>query len=273
MFERFKAKRPGTPLRHMAAYQFLQWMFCLILTTVYRCRVFRSHRVPAGGAVLIVANHQSYMDPPLIGMPVRQRHLDYVARIGLFESRWFGVFIGALNATPIRDQGGGDVGAMRLILGRLAEGRAVVIFPEGSRTHDGAIHEFKRGAAVLLKRSRCPVIPVAVEGCFDAWPRFRRIPRLLGCRVAVAYGRPVEHDVLLADGPEAAMARLHDEVEHLRLCLRRLLRMRSSGRFPPHGPGDVASFTAREAAPKLAPQSPDGSQTGEAGKSPSSAPR
>lgn len=232
----------------MVAYQILQWMIWVVMTTLYRCRVFHPERVPVEGAVLVVANHQSYMDPPLIGMPVRRRHLDYVARIGLFESRWFGVFIGALNATPIRDQGS-DVAAMKLILGRLAEGRAVVIFPEGSRTHDGAIHEFKRGAAVLLKRSRCPVIPVAVEGCFDAWPRSRRFPRLLGCRVAVLYGHPIDHDDLMAGGAEAAMARLHDQVERQRLRLRRLLRIRSAGRFPRRGPGDAPSFSAPGAAP------------------------
>ena len=109
------------------------------------------------------------------------------------------------------------------MLRRLEGGRAVLIFPEGSRTTDGRVAPFKRGVAVLVKRSRCPVVPVALEGAYEAWPRSRRLPRWLGHRVAVMYGRPIPHDELMHGGADAALLRLHDEVEAMRLALRERL--------------------------------------------------
>lgn len=244
MFNRLRAKRPGTPLRHLVLYQFLQTLLWLSLRLLYRHRAYGAEHVPATGPVLIVANHQSFLDPPVIGVPIWQRHLDFVARLGLFQGTgFFGRLISALNALPIKEEGG-DAAAIKEVLRRLGAGRAVLIFPEGSRSETGAMDPFKRGVAVLVKRSGCPVLPAAVEGCFDAWPRHRRWPRLLGARVAVAFGRPIPHDELMAEGAEAALARLTAEVDALRLDLRRRLREQTHGRYPPPGPGDEPAVKA-----------------------------
>lgn len=194
----------------------------IVFGVVYRARGYGAHRVPRRGPVLLVANHQSHLDPPLIGL-MCPRPLWYVARIGLFKSRPFAWLIRALNAIPIR-QGESDAAAIRSIISRLEAGGAVLIFPEGSRTPDGALQPLARGAAVLIRRTRCPVVPVAVEGCFDAWPRSRTLPRLTGQRLAVAFGEPIGHDELMANGPEAALERLAREIEALRQRLRRLRR-------------------------------------------------
>ena len=127
------------------------------------------------------------------------------------------------------------------MLARLALGHPVVLFPEGSRSPDGAPLPFKRGVALLLKRSRCPVVPVAVEGCAEAFPKGARFPRLWGKRIAVMVGHPISHDELLKDGPDAALARLTGEIESMRLELRSKLRAATNGRYPPRGPGDSAS--------------------------------
>ncbi|MCA9297823.1 MAG: 1-acyl-sn-glycerol-3-phosphate acyltransferase, partial [Phycisphaerales bacterium] len=149
----------------------------------------------------------------------------------LFRNPVFAWLIRTVVAFPI-DHSKGDMGAIRTTLQRLEEGHAVLIFPEGSRTETGAQIEYKRGVSLLLKRSKVPVLPVAVEGCFDAWPRRRVIPTLCRHRVAVRIVKVIEHDDLMSEGADRALARLHDEVEALRQDLGTWMRRVSHGRMP-----------------------------------------
>lgn len=238
MLSRFRQKRPGTPLGQMLFYEIIRRSVRILFGVIYRLRVRGLEHLPPTGAVLIVANHQSFLDPPAIGSAVGVRHLDFVARLGLFQSsRAFGWLIHTLNSVPIKEEGG-DAAAIKEILRRLDAGRAVLIFPEGSRSEDGAMEPFKRGVAVLVKRAKCPVMPAAVEGCFDAWSRHQKRPRVTGARIAVAFGEPIGHDELMKDGADAALTRLSSEVDRMRLGLRQELRRASNGRFPPAGAGD-----------------------------------
>jgi len=204
----------------------------------YRARVVHPERLPMTGPLLIAANHQSYLDPPLIGSFARRRPLSFIAKAGLFNFGPFGWLIRSLNSVPIREDSG-DTGAIKEVLRRLEAGHAVLIFPEGTRSPDGAMHEFKRGVALLVKRAKCPVIPVAVEGCWDAWPPEGKI-RLFGKRIALMFGEPIASSELMKDGPDAGMARLAAEIERMRLDLRKQLRERSGGRCPSSGAGDHA---------------------------------
>ncbi|MBM4108145.1 MAG: 1-acyl-sn-glycerol-3-phosphate acyltransferase [Phycisphaerae bacterium] len=203
---------PG-PLQRLI-YRLARATVALLTSIVYRARAFGAHRVPARGGVLLVANHQSHLDGPLIGIAAH-RPLWFVARVGLFSFKPFGWLLAALNSIPIR-QGESDAAAIRALIARLDAGGAVLIFPEGSRTPDGSLQPFSRGTALLIKRTGCPVVPVAVEGCFDAWPRSRLLPRLWRRRVAVAFGEPIGHDELMRDGPDGALTRLAEEIESLR---------------------------------------------------------
>jgi 1-acyl-sn-glycerol-3-phosphate acyltransferase len=227
------------------------------MVVLYRARHLGRARLPRTGAVLLVANHQSYIDPPLVGITVRSRHLDFIARMGLFNSPILDRILRAVNSVPIREEGG-DAAAIKEILRRLDQGRAVLIFPEGTRSPDGAMRPFKRGVAVLVKRAKCPVVPVAVEGCFDAWPRERKWPRLLGQHVAVAFDHPISHAELMAAGPDAALELLEARIERMRVALRRWMRRTSHGRYPPAGAGDSvmdAADSGRRAASQSAGES------------------
>lgn len=212
------SRRPDASLGQVLFYELVRAVAALLFVLLYRVRVYGSRRVPQSGAVLIAANHQSFLDPPLIGSFARPRHMSFVAKIGLFTFKPFAWFIGALNATPIKEEGG-DAAAIKEVLRRLGAGHAVVIFPEGSRTPDGKQHAFKRGVAVLMKRAKCPVVPAAVVGCYEAWPIHQKLPSLLGHRILVAYGEPISHDELLRDGPDAALRRIESEVTRLRVAL------------------------------------------------------
>ena len=115
----------------------------------------------------------------------------------------------------------------------------MLIFPEGTRTPNGRVQPFKRGVILLVKRSHCPVVPVAIEGPFDIWPKGGKM-RLFSARIAVRFGEPIPAEELMRDGPDAALARMAREIETMRLGLRRMLRRHTKGRYPPPGLGDTA---------------------------------
>ncbi|MCH2140955.1 MAG: 1-acyl-sn-glycerol-3-phosphate acyltransferase, partial [Phycisphaerales bacterium] len=134
------------------------------------------------------------------------------------------------------ERGAADPGAMRSALHELAAGRLAIVFPEGTRTQDGLIGAFQRGVWLLIKRSGAPVLPVGVEGTFDAWPRGSR-PRLRG-RVMLSIGTPIDNADLLEMGVDAGIAHIRERVDTLRAEARAEIRRRSRGRWPLPGPAD-----------------------------------
>lgn len=233
---------PGRSLAAILFYEFCFRVVELAFLVVYRLRREQVEPPPAEGALLIVANHQSFLDPPLVGLSIRNRHLTFLARSGLFKNPAFAWLLRALNGVPIQEGGRADVAAMRTAIEELRKGKVLTIFPEGARTSDGAMMPFKRGAWLLITKARCAVLPVAVEGCFDAWPRHKKWPSLWGKRVASKLGRVVPYEVLEAMGPEAGLEFLAREIDRMRLELRAGMRERTGGRYPPAGPGDVGKF-------------------------------
>jgi 1-acyl-sn-glycerol-3-phosphate acyltransferase len=154
--------------------------------------------VPARGPVVFAANHQSYLDPVAVGMFTR-RELHYMARDSLFRNRAFARLIRTFNAFPVK-RGTADVAAIKQSLRLLRDGKAILLFPEGTRTSDGAVLPMQPGAMAIARRSRAPIVPVAIDGMFEAWPRSRRFPRWK--RILVAYGEPIAPETLdtLDDG-------------------------------------------------------------------------
>lgn len=220
MFSWLRRKHPGSSLGSLLFYEGLRNLIQVIGMAFLGLRWRGTEHLPRSGGVLIVANHQSYLDPPLIGTVMGARHFDFLARAGLFDIRWLRPLIVALHALPVKENGG-DPASIKEILRRLEQGRIVLVFPEGTRTHDGSIGEFKRGVALILRKSQCPVLPVAIAGAYESWPRGGK-PRLFRGPVVVQVGRPIRHDELLADGVDAALTRLRDEVVSLREQAERL---------------------------------------------------
>ena len=214
---RLRGFDPTQPLRQIIFYRCCYWIVMLLTTLLYRLRVYGAGNVPPSGAggVLVVANHQSYLDPPLIGIALRKRNMASLAREGMFRVPGLRQLLLGLGSIALRETEG-DAGAIRTAIAELKKGRLMLIFPEGSRSRDGEVKAFKRGAWLLLSRAKVDVVPAAVAGAFDAWPRHQRFPTLLGQRVGVAFGRPIAYEELKALGPEAGLARLQREVEALR---------------------------------------------------------
>lgn len=261
MFETLRAKQPGSSLSRILFYELAAWVMRVLSWIFYRAKVIDSHKVPATGPVLLAGNHQSLLDPPLIGIRIRQRHLNFVAKSGLFTFGPFAYVISLLNAIPLREETG-DAAAIRETIARLDRGGAILIFPEGSRSPDGAVDVFKRGVALLVKKAKCPVVPVAIEGAFDAWPVHNSKPKLFGCRVYVKYGDPIDSTELLKDGPDAGLEILRLRIEALRRDLRAELREESRGRFPAPGPGDEPLKSQRGSLDAKSPLESPSASTG-----------
>jgi 1-acyl-sn-glycerol-3-phosphate acyltransferase len=154
--------------------------------------------VPLQGGAILACTHQSHLDPVLVTAPLPRR-VGYVARSTLFGNRWFAALIGHLGALAFdRESTGTD--DLRLVIDELEGGRALVFFPEGTRSPDGEIGRLKPGIAILARRARVPVVPVAIEGTFRCWPRHRKVFR--PGKVRVLYGEPVEY------GPDVRRKRI-----------------------------------------------------------------
>src|SRR5438067_10314676 len=128
-------------------WRYLQILARVLTTLLFDLKVYGRRNVPPRGGVLIVSNHQSYLDPVLLAVPL-ERPLNYIAKSELFENVWFGRFLRSLNAFPVR-QGAGDVGAVRETIQRLKEGHLLNIYPEGSRTETGEIGPMLRGVGLI----------------------------------------------------------------------------------------------------------------------------
>lgn len=192
------------------------WFAFLTLTFLYSVRVLGRRNMPAKGPLLIVSNHQSMLDPLVLGMAAR-RYLRYLARDSLFKNRIFAMLIRSVGAVPI-DRDFGKAGLQKT-LALLDAGWAVLVFPEGERTHDGEIEPFKAGISLLIKRVKAPILPMAIAGAFDAWPRGRALPRLAPlflrsnpATLAVSIGKPLDPEQFLNLSRDEMLAKLHAAV-------------------------------------------------------------
>lgn len=210
-----RVRYPGQGFVHRVFYVAAQRLTLWGAVLLYRSKRVGRENIPASGALVVVCNHQSLFDPPLVSHCFMRRALHFFARDSLFTIPVLGFLIRRLQAFPVK-RGEADTGAIREALSRLDTGAAVLLFPEGTRSKDGEVQEFKRGALLLLRKARCPVLPVALDGPIDAFPRTRRWPRLFGVRIATVVGEPIEHAELFENGPDAALERLRREVEALK---------------------------------------------------------
>ncbi|MBI1369569.1 MAG: hypothetical protein GC162_13055 [Planctomycetes bacterium] len=228
---------PGAPLIKIFWWWTLQFLLRLLLGLAYRHRWYGARNIPAEGPVLLVSNHQSYLDLVLLGTGISHRHFHPMARHTLFRNRFFAALIRSLNAFEV-DQSKGDIRAMRLAIDKLTQGHLLLVFPEGGRTADGAVHPFMPGVMLLIKRAKPKVIPAAIEGAFDVWPIHASRPKIIGY-TAVKFGEPIDSQTLADLPTHDALSLLHDRVEALRLELRAQMRQRSRGRFPAPSAGDA----------------------------------
>jgi len=161
----------------------------LFFTLGFGLKVEGADRCPRKGGLVVVSNHQSLFDPPLLGVSV-PRSLIYTPRASLRGSFVYRLLTKGLDLEPVaRD--GRDVGAARRMIERVRGGEVLVLFPEQTRTRDGALGRITPGFHMIASHAPAPVLPVVIDGAFDAWPRDRRLPRFFR-KIRVRIGTPFE---------------------------------------------------------------------------------
>jgi 1-acyl-sn-glycerol-3-phosphate acyltransferase len=144
---------------------------------LWRVQFSGLENVPANGGVIIASNHQTYIDPFWVSLPVK-RPIRYLAWNESFDWPIIGRFMGLFGAWPIKLEKS-DPTAIRRSLQWLREGGAVYIFPEGGRcTPDGELMRFKNGAVRLALEAGVPILPVTIRGGHRVWPKGWSVPRL-----------------------------------------------------------------------------------------------
>jgi len=172
------------------------------LTLFHRLQKAGLEHLPRSGGVLLVANHQSFLDIPILAAAA-PRHVAFVARASLEQSRFLKWIMRESGVVLIKP-GTPDRAALEAMIAHLERGDCVAVFPEGTRTRDGQLGEFRAGAAVAARRARVPIVPACIHGAYAAWPRSRALPR--PGRVGVRFGAPLAYD--LPEVMEAAKDRI-----------------------------------------------------------------
>jgi 1-acyl-sn-glycerol-3-phosphate acyltransferase len=168
-------------------YEFCKAQVSLVGTLMFQTRYFGRENIPRRGGVMICCNHQSHLDPPLVGAGC-PRAMYFMARKTLFTNPLFGRLIHSVHAVPI-DREGAGISGIKECLKLLKRGEALLIFPEGTRTLDGEVQPFRPGFTTLAARTGAVIVPAAIEGAFHAWPRWRPLP--VPRHVYVRYGKPI----------------------------------------------------------------------------------
>lgn len=161
----------------------------VLYTLLWPTKVRGRNRVPRSGRIVVVANHQSFLDIPLVAKGVLHRHVAFVARDSLASSSFLAFVMRNCGAILI-GRGRADRGALRSMVAHLEAEDAVAIFPEGTRSPDGLLRAPKKGALVAARKAGAAIVPCAVVGTHRAWPRGRRFPR--PGRVEVRFGDPID---------------------------------------------------------------------------------
>ncbi|MEO0794116.1 MAG: lysophospholipid acyltransferase family protein [Verrucomicrobiota bacterium] len=144
--------------------------------------------LPKEGSFLLACNHASFLDPPVFAAAC-PRELHFFARKTLWKGA-FGSLITKLNAIPIDRDGERDLEAFRRVFATLKAGGALLVFPEGTRTPDGELHDGKKGVGLIACRAQVPVVPARIFGSYEMWNRHHKLPRPLK-PLRVGFGPPI----------------------------------------------------------------------------------
>ncbi|MDP1581038.1 MAG: lysophospholipid acyltransferase family protein [Candidatus Didemnitutus sp.] len=195
---------PRTPdqLQMTPFYGFFDYLAQQIHATWFRGEVVGTENIPATGSFLIAANHASHLDPPFVGSQV-PRQMRFFARKTLWSNRVMSWWLDHAECIPV-DRDTGDIGAIRRVLQALKENRAVVLFPEGTRSPDGRLQKPKAGVGMMACKTGAPVVPCRIYGSFEAFGRSGKIPRF-GTPVHLVFGKPIPASEY--DAPETGKER------------------------------------------------------------------
>ncbi|WP_346290912.1 lysophospholipid acyltransferase family protein [Sphaerothrix gracilis] len=186
--------RSREPVASLLLYYLFKWLVVSpVLHAYFRGRIYGAEQVPRQGPLIVVANHASDFDPPILSNCVR-RPVSYMAKEELFKVPVLSQAIQLYGAYPVK-RGSADRSAIRAALKQLEQGWAVGVFLQGTRTVDGRIDSPKLGAALIAAKAQAPILPVSLWGTHrilkgSSWPR----PVPLTIRIGSVIAPPTSTD-------------------------------------------------------------------------------
>ena len=150
-------------------YYFWYTLSKILARSFFSFRVIHGKRLVEEGPVILASNHQSYFDPPLVGICSR-RAVYYLARKTLLNIPMLGPLLPFINVIPV-DRDGNDMSALKKIIRLVRAGSGVVLFPEGTRSPDGTLQRGKSGVGLIIAKTRAPVQPMRIFGAHSAFPK------------------------------------------------------------------------------------------------------
>lgn len=195
-------------------YRLVRLSARIVSVFLFDLRCYGRENTGIDGGALILSTHQSHFDPVLIGVTFNER-LNYLARRTLFDHWLLALVIRLLDAIELdRDRSG--LAGLKETMKRLKRGEKVLIFPEGTRTSDGQIGKLKPGFLSVARRSKVPLIPVAITGAYEALPRGAVWP--LRFPLGVAVGRAIDVQQILELNDEQLLELV---AQRLQMCRQR----------------------------------------------------
>ncbi len=170
--------------RQSFVYSCVSYLFVFpIFRFLFRGQIIGTSNLPKTGGVVVVSNHGSHLDPPILGHALG-RPVAFMAKSELFNVPILSSIISACGAYPVK-RGAGDRGALRTASNRLSQGWATGVFLDGTRQENGRVNNPKSGAALLAGRTGCPILPVAIVNSQRAFPKGSLIPRFVSIHLRV----------------------------------------------------------------------------------------
>jgi 1-acyl-sn-glycerol-3-phosphate acyltransferase len=170
-------------------YYWVGYHLTKLLARIFlRLRVVHRERMINHGPVILAANHQSFLDPPLAGS-TSNRAIYYLARRSLLKGWFLGWILPKLNVVPVDSETGKDRTALKALIRILRAGQGTLVFPEGQRSPDGKLQAAQPGLGLVIAKTLAPVVPIRIFGTYEAWPLHEKFPR--PGRVTVVVGEPI----------------------------------------------------------------------------------
>jgi cytidylate kinase len=188
-------------------YAAIYWIARCFFKVCFRLKIYGLNHWKAGPGI-IAANHTSNFDPPVLSISCPEE-VHFLAKESLFTVPLLGKLIRILNSHPV-SRSATDASVFRDLIRLLREGKKVILFPEGTRSHDGTLQPLERGLSFIVQKGNCPIFPAYIQGTFDAWPAGRKIPKIFG-RIAVVFGTPIEWSEFKGLDKREAEARLTEK--------------------------------------------------------------
>ncbi len=173
---------------------YASWAFFRSLTKIlYRIKISGKEQFPKTGGFIIASNHQSYLDPPVVGSWA-PRLVYFLTKAELWENKLVGWYLTHAHAVPVK-RGEMDRKASRAIIGKITSGDGVTIFPEGTRSTTGEFLEPKAGIGMIAMKAECPIVPTYVSG-------FNRLKDVFfgRAKLTITYGEMIPAEWIMAQG-------------------------------------------------------------------------